>query len=271
VADAARLLADHLAADPERAGLFCDFDGTLTPIVADPATTRIDETTGALLADLAARLRVVAVVSGRPAAFLASQVSVPAVRLLGLYGLEQWRDGTATTHHEASAWADAVATARDRLAGWVADLPGVAVEDKGLSVAVHWRNAPDRDAAADAVARLTRRLADETGLAREPGKLVEELRPPVDWDKGSAVRSMVGEAALDRVAYLGDDRGDLAAFATVRDAGGVCVAVAHGEETPADLLAAADAVVDGHAGALAALRALRDVLEDPAGKTPGVR
>jgi trehalose 6-phosphate phosphatase len=271
VTDPARLLTDRFAADPGRAGLFCDFDGTLTPIVADPADSRLDEATDALLAGLARRLRVVAVVSGRPAAFLASRVGAPGVRLLGLYGLEQWRDGAATTHPEAAGWGDVVTRTRDRLARLVDDLPGVAVEDKGLSVAVHWRNAADRDAAGAAVAGLAARLAEETGLAREPGKLVEELRPPVEWDKGSAVRSTVDQTGLEHVAYVGDDRGDLPAFAATRAAGGLCLAVDHGEETPAELLAAADAVVDGQPGVIALLRVLRDALEGENGDTPPVR
>lgn len=276
-------LAGHLLADPGRAGLFCDFDGTLTPIVADPAASRLPGGSAALLRELAAALGVVAVVSGRPAAFLGSHVAVPGVRLLGVYGLEEWRDGRAVPRAEAAAWAETVAAVRERLPGLVAHLDGVRVEDKGLSVAVHWRNAPDRHAAEAQVGALTRRLAAESGLAREPGKLVEELRPPVDWDKGAAVRAVAAEAGLERLAYVGDDRGDLAAFAAVHDLGGLCVAVAHGPETPQELTAAADAVVVGHEGVTELLRTLAGALTSgaarprPAGPraarraTPGAR
>lgn len=260
MADAAALLVAHLAADPPRAGLCCDFDGTLTPIVDDPATTALSEHAGELLDALAGSLGAVAIVSGRPAAFLASRVDIAGVRLLGLYGLEEWQDGRAVPRPEAAAWAGTIAALRERLPALVGDLAGVTIEDKGLSVALHWRNAADRTRAGAEVGALARRLAAETGVVREPGKLVEELRPPVDWDKGAAVRAVRADAGLVRVAYIGDDLGDLAAFRAVADLGGVAVAVAHGTETPPELLDAADAVVDGHEGALAALRALRDAL-----------
>jgi trehalose 6-phosphate phosphatase len=258
---AARLVGDHLASAVEQAGLFCDFDGTLAPIVADPATSRLPAAAAPLLIALAARLRVVALVSGRPADFLAARAALEGVRLLGLYGLEEWNDGHAVARPEAASWAGVVRAVRDRLPGLVGHLSGVQVEDKGLSVAVHWRNAAERARAEVEVAGVVRALAGETGLHREPGKLVEELRPPVAWDKGSAVRAVAADAGLTRLAYIGDDRGDLAAFAAVRALGGVGVAVAHGDETPPEVIDAADVAVDGHAGVLALLTGLRSRLE----------
>lgn len=252
-----RRVADHLAADPARAGLFCDFDGTLVPIVADPDASRLPDVARELLADLATQLRVVALVSGRPAAFLGARAGVPGVRLLGLYGLEEWRDGSTTVRPEAEAWTGAVRRVAERLPALVGALEGVRVEDKGLSVAVHWRNAADRERAEAMIAPVVERLARESGLHREPGKLVEELRPPVDWDKGRAVRAVAAEAGLTRLAYVGDDRGDLQAFDAVGALGGIRVAVDHGEETPPVLLAAADGSVRGPEGVLALLDAVR--------------
>jgi trehalose 6-phosphate phosphatase len=257
---AAHRVVAHLAVEPARAGLFCDFDGTLVPIITDPDASRLPDAARVLLADLAARLRVVALVSGRPAGFLAARAGVAGVRLLGLYGLEEWRDGAITVRREAEPWAGVVRDVAARLPALVGALPGVRVEDKGLSVAVHWRNAADRVEAEALVIPVVEQLARETGLHREPGKLVDELRPPVDWDKGRAVRTVAAEAGLTRLAYVGDDRGDLQAFAAVHALGGISVAVDHGAETPAALLAAADASVDGHEGVLALLGALRDQL-----------
>lgn len=253
-------LTARLAADPARAGLFLDFDGTLCDIVEDPATSRMTEGVAPVLADLAAHLGSLAVVSGRPASFLAERAPIPGVRLLGLYGLEEWRDGARVPRPEAARWQGAVDEATARLVESLAGTDGVNVEVKGLGVAVHWRNAADRDRARRRVAALVADIAESTGLAREPGKLVEELRPPVEWDKGSAVRAVTAEDDLDPIAYVGDDLGDLAAFEAVRDAGGFAVAVEHGPETPTELRQAADVTLLGPAAVALWLGGLRDAI-----------
>jgi len=245
----------------ERAGLLLDFDGVLAPIVDDPASSAMPEELAAVLARLVRRLGCVAVVSGRPVAFLADRVAVDGVRLLGLYGLQEWADGGPRARPEAAAWHDVVDEVQDRMAAALAGAPGVVLEDKGLSVALHWRNAPDRDRAGRMVSQLVEALSAQTGLAREPGKLVEELRPPVDWDKGASVRALHRELALGEVVYVGDDRGDLAAFAAAHELGGAAIAVDHGEETPPQLRAAADAVIPGPEAVADWLARLADRLE----------
>lgn len=251
-------LLDRLAAEPARSALFLDFDGTLTPIQEDPQRSSLPPALVPVLADLAAALGVVAVVSGRPAAFLGERVRVEGVRRLGLYGLEEWRSGAAAARPEAARWQEEVDRARAVLERVLGGLDGVFVEDKGLSVAVHWRNAEDRAAAERAVDDAVGRLAGDTGLAAEPGKLVAELRPPVEWDKGSAVRAAVEESGASAVAYVGDDLGDLPAFAAVRALGGLAVAVDHGSETPAAVREACDETLAGPDEVAAFLVALRD-------------
>lgn len=231
----------------ERAGLVLDFDGTLTQIVDDPTTSAMLDGVEEVLARIARRLAVVAIVSGRPARFLADRAGIAGVKLLGLYGTEQWRDGDAVPRPEMLPWQSAVDDASDRFALAIAGHPGVVLEDKGLTVALHWRNAPDRDAAGAFVDQVAAEVAAETGLTQEPGKFVAELRPPVDWDKGSTVSALVSEHALDTVVYVGDDRGDLPALAAAQAAGGVAMVVDHGAETADEVRAAGDVVLDGPA------------------------
>lgn len=257
---AMRSVLERLAADPAHAGLFLDFDGTLAPIIDDPPSARMIPEAGPIVADLARRLGLVAVVSGRPAAFLGERAAIPRVRLLGLYGLEEWVDGQRRPRPETTEWAPAVARARVRLRDAFDGVDGVLIEDKALSVAVHWRNAADRDAAGLLVDRVVTDIAVDTGLAREPGKLVEELRPPVAWDKGATVRALADELELGALAYVGDDRGDLPAFEAVQERGGAAIVVAQGLETPPVLLEIADVVLQGAEGVVEWLRELRDAV-----------
>jgi len=141
-----------------------------------------------------------------------------------------------------------VRDARNALAGQLSALPGVRIETKPVSVAVHWRQAPDREAAAAEVERAAAGVAAATGLRLEPGKLVSELRPPIDVDKGVAVAELIREARPAVTAYAGDDLGDLPALRVVREAGGYGLVVDHGAETDPKLPAAADQVIAGTDG-----------------------
>lgn len=240
------LVVDRLSAALPRTALLIDFDGTLAPIVADPGDSALPAGTFAALERLASTMAAVAVVSGRPAAFLVDRVPVAGVRRLGLYGLEEAdRHGTVCARPEVAPWQPAVTRARAELERIATEVPGAWVEDKGLSVAVHWRGAADHEAAQAALAGPVAALARELGLAREPGKLVEELRPPVAWDKGTVVEAIVDEVAPSELAYAGDDRGDLPALRAVTARGGLAIVVDHGDETPPEVRAAADVVLDG--------------------------
>ncbi|MHB1928966.1 MAG: trehalose-phosphatase [Acidimicrobiales bacterium] len=235
--------------EPARAALMTDFDGTLAAIVADPQDAVPVPGAVAALGRLTGHLGRVAVVSGRPVRFLADRLSDLAgmVTLVGLYGLE-WIDGGAVVSDpDAEVYRAAVAEAGARAA---AGAPaGVTVEDKGLAVTIHARHAPAEHAWVEDFAAAT---AADLGLVSHVGKLSAELRAPVPVDKGTVVaRLSDGMAAA---GYVGDDRGDLPAFAALarlRAAGLSTLAVATtSDEAPPELLAAADLVVDGPAGVL---------------------
>ena len=256
-------LITRIGTQPDRTALILDFDGTLAPIVADPPAARMTVGVDEPLRVLAQCLGTVAIVSGRPAAFLGEHAAVPGVRLLGVYGTEEWRDDAPRPRNEALAWLPALDVARERLTTALVGNPGLLLEDKGLAVAVHWRNAHNRFGASAFVEQVVAGIVEETGLRQEPGKFVLELRPPLDWDKGTSVRAIVEEARPALTVFGGDDRGDLTAFAAVRDLGGVAVAVAHDSETPAEVLAAADVVVQGSAGMAAWLTRLAAAVAGP--------
>jgi trehalose 6-phosphate phosphatase len=241
------LLLAPLLARPDRAGIMCDFDGTLSPIVDDPARARPLPGAAAVLGRLAHHYRTVAVVSGRPVAFLREHFGGRGLVLSGLYGLEHLHGERIEEADGASAWRPVVAEVVTRAQG--PNGPGVDVEPKGLSVTLHYRNWPGREADTRAWVEAE---ADRTGLTVHPGRLCFELRPPIERDKGTVVRELA--AGLEAACFLGDDAGDLDAFDAL-DAlehdGLFAVRVGvRSAEGPAEILERSDVQVDGPAGAL---------------------
>jgi trehalose 6-phosphate phosphatase len=243
-------LSLQLTAAPEAVALFVDFDGTLAPIVSEPGEARPLPAAVTALTSLAERCAVVAVVSGRPLQFLEPWFP-PTIQLAGLYGLEQRVGGARLRDREAESWRELVSETA-RLA--IAELPAdVLVEDKGLSLTVHYRTSPHR---AGIVRLWVEHEARATGLQARPAKMSMELHPPVHRDKGQVINEWGRDARS--VLFAGDDAGDLPGFAALdvlADAGAATwrVVVA-GSETPDAVLAAADLAVDSP-GALADLLA----------------
>jgi trehalose 6-phosphate phosphatase len=214
-ADGERGLA-ALLAEPLRAVIAVDFDGTLAPIVERPEDAR--PAPGALdaLTSLGGSVGRVAVVTGRGAedvVRLGELHRVPRLHVVGHYGLEEWSDGELTSPEPSRA----VDQVRRRLPELLATAPtGVHVEDKKHSVVVHTRPAADPVAALADLTPLLQSLADEVGLETVPGRFVVELRPP-GVDKGAALRRIVSTYDARSVLYVGDDLGDLAAFDAIAE------------------------------------------------------
>lgn len=256
-------LLDPLRSRPHQAGVLTDFDGTLAPIVDDPTTARPLPAAVDALHRLAGIYRRVAVISGRPAAFLAEHLELAGrsttgagegLLAVGLYGLETAEGGQVTTDPRAEGWRGVVDEVAARADGAA---PGaVLVERKVLSVTLHFRTAP---AHGDWAGRYAAEEASRTGLVVHPGRMSVELRPPLPVDKGTVVEGLAG--GLGAACFLGDDRGDLPAFAVLdrlaaeRGMATVKVGV-RSEEAPDELLDAADLVVDGPEGALEVLSRL---------------
>jgi len=254
---------DALAKHPAASALILDFDGVLSPIVDDPTTSTMPESTEATLRNLAGTLGLLAVISGRQVEFLEDRVRVPGVPLLGSYGMEQSWDGERQLDPEAKTWLHRVRAARQLLSAQLEFDQGIRLEEKSVSVAVHWRQAPDHDAAGRRVREVATRVAAETGLRLEPGKLVEELRPPIAMDKGTAVTRLLAQRTsgnLTTLAYVGDDLGDLPALQVVKDGGGYALVVDHGHETDQRLLDIADETFDGTDGFAAWLARLAEAV-----------
>ena len=235
-------LVERLASAPEHAGLFLDFDGVLAPIVARPEDATVPPETCAELGRLAGRYRLVAVVSGRPSADVRARVGLDGIVYVGTHGLE--------LDPRAEDWRERV-HAFGEAATWPADQ----IEDKGLTVAFHYRDRDDEGAAVTELEALAARARGE-GFATRFGRKVLEVLPPLDSNKGTAVRRLLDESGLRRALVAGDDTTDLDAFRAVEELDcHVRVAVASAE-APALLRERAEIVVGSPAEFLELLRRL---------------
>jgi trehalose 6-phosphate phosphatase len=259
---------EAIVEDPTGAVIATDFDGTLSPLVEDPAMSRAAEGALDALARLARYVGQVAVVTGRPA-LVATELSgvsghpgLGRLVVLGHYGLERWEASTGAVTSEPVP--PGVAVAREKLPALLRDIgfPDAFVEDKDSSLAVHTRRLPDPVGALEALRTPLSVLAESVGLRLEPGNLVLELRPP-GIDKGVALRTLLESTDARSVLYAGDDLGDLAAFGALnelRSEGLRAVLVAARSSGATELAEAADIVVDDPAGVVTVLTALADAI-----------
>lgn len=209
----------RLSARPTLAVLL-DFDGTLATIAAAPDLVQLSET---VREDLRALSRapgtLVAIVSGRAVEDVRARVGIADLVYAGNHGLELAGPDWTWTLQEAETIRPAIGEICRRLAARLADVPGVLIEEKGLSASVHYRLTPHPrlEEVRIAVYEEASRLPPRTVTVR-PGKRVLELRPDVAWDKGAAaqvlLRRALGEdwSAQAWVVYIGDDRTDEDAF-----------------------------------------------------------
>jgi trehalose 6-phosphate phosphatase len=231
---------DRLAAEPALAALLLDVDGTLAPIVAEPEDARVPDGTRSELTRLAGSYGLVACVTGRPAEVARAIVGLPELTYVGEHGLE--------LDPEAEKWAEPIH-------GFAIEVPWVDVEVKPLSVAFHYRTAPDHERAREALEEVAAGALD-LGFRPRGGRMVLEVLPPVDASKGTAVRHLVKTTGLRRALYAGDDTTDVDAFRAVHELEvGVAVAV-RSAELPGAVEANADVLVDGTAGMLDLLSSL---------------
>jgi trehalose 6-phosphate phosphatase len=262
--DLAEALAP-LRADPSRAAVLLDIDGTLAPIVRHPEDAHVPENTRVALIAVARKYRVVACVSGRTASDARRVVSIGSIAYIGNHGGEVLRPGAskAEVEPEFAHWSRRVQEFAARQSTPELSRLRVRTEDKGPIVAWHWRGAPDEEAAQAAVQAIAE-AAEESGLKAHWGRKVLEVRPPVPIDKGGAVQRLLRDEDVDAALYAGDDVTDLDAFRALGalvEQGRLKTALRVGvrsDEGPPEIAQEADVVVDAGEGVRALLAALLD-------------
>jgi trehalose 6-phosphate phosphatase len=258
-------LIQPLREHPGRSAVLTDVDGTIAPIVHDPAAAAVPEGTRDLLRTLAERYALVGCLSGRRALDARRIVGLSELAYSGNHGFELLLPGDTEVRPDPSLDGHEADAPR-----FVEGLPpsgleraGIRTEDKGAIVALHWRGAAN-EAAAESLAQEIASEAEWEGLVPHRGRKVLEIRPNVAINKGIAVAALIPARPIDHALYGGDDRTDVDAFAalrTLQEDGeletSVCIAVAS-EESPPEVAETADLTVPGPEGFARVLEALAE-------------
>jgi trehalose-phosphatase len=204
-----------------RVSLFVDFDGTLVPIEANPASPRLGSGTAEALQSLSSRdFLVTTVISGRAVEDLYARIRIQGLIYAGNHGLEIFGRNFLFVEPQAAARRQKLERLCDELRVQLQPIEGAMVEFKGLTASVHYRRAAesDRPAIETAVRAAVAHMGDLFRL--NPGRKAFEILPRTSWHKGAAVRWIndhLGEESVLSV-YLGDDTSDEDAFCILPDA-----------------------------------------------------
>ncbi|MGH3930307.1 MAG: trehalose-phosphatase [Pseudonocardiaceae bacterium] len=242
--DTLQLALDAITDRLGNTGFYFDFDGTLAEIQDDPQTVQPVPGVMEALSALSGNIGRIGIISARNASFLCSRFGgLKGVQLYGLYGLEEiGADGTVVVGPEATPWIGVIEELLERA---LRELPGdVYVEDKGLSLGLHYRRAPHTRSVIEKWADV---VAAQVGVQVQQGRMVVELKPPISTDKGTILESHISE--LSAAWYFGDDVGDLPAYAVLHeraraDGSFSALAIAVGnDEAIDDVIRTADIIV----------------------------
>lgn len=252
VQQACALAAQVLRVRPS--ALITDLDGTLSTIVSAPEEASVLPGCRRALERLRDQLDLVAVVSGRPGSEAKGLLGLEGVIYLGNHGLDPWiggeRPGGLPAGQDGQAAWRSLQAALNELRESLAGQPSLRFEDKGATVSLHYRSAPDPETARPLVLAAAAESAARHGLAVGEGKMVVELRPSQWAGKGAGLEELALAHGLRGVVYLGDDRPDVHAFEALargreeRGLRGLSVGVV-GPESPPELADTADVVLAG--------------------------
>jgi alpha,alpha-trehalase len=202
--------------------LCLDFDGTLSPIVSEPGDARLLDGVEAVLRALV-ELTPVCILSGRDAGDVCARVGLPGILYAGSHGYEVMRfDGSRQPHEEALAYLPHLEAAERHLREATAAIPGVVLDRKRFSLAIHDRLVADGDL--EALYRIVARVSAEFPMLRSMrGKRVTEFLPNLDWNKGRALLWLLDMVGYDEGTQapiaIGDDITDEDALRAVRGRG----------------------------------------------------
>ena len=243
-----KYLFDHLDAVAELLsrtpfGLITDVDGTISEIAPSPREARVSPLCREQLASLTGQLELVAAISGRPALEVREMIGIEGMVYIGNHGLERWQNGAVEFIEGVQEYPARVIAALEELGSLLA-IDGLALENKGVALAIHYRHCPHRKRARQAILEKIATSAIASEFQTLEGRVVVELRPPLGVHKGTAVNALRESYRLRGGIYLGDDASDLDAFRVMHQKGFSALGVI-ADETPDEVAREADFTLNG--------------------------
>lgn len=207
---------------PAQSALFLDIDGTLAEIVPRPDMVEIPENVRQNIKGLQSALGgAVAILSGRNIQDIDRLLPGLSIAAAGSHGLEQRITGTEIKAPPANPHLERM---RNELEAFASAHEGILIEDKGRTIAVHYRQCPQFQK--DVEQEVEHLLQGAEGLTSMKGKMVVEIKPG-GWDKGTSIRAFMAEAVFSgrKPIFIGDDVTDEAGFAAIQELNGLAIRV----------------------------------------------
>ena len=231
-------------------GIISDFDGTLSMFADTPGGAAIVPEIAALIDTLAGKVAAFALVSGRGVVDLRQRFDRPWAVYYGNHGIEYWSEGGARNALLAEPWVEPMRSLLSKIGPL--GIPGAFIEDKGITLAVHYRLTADPAKSRETLLNRLKPLSDQFGFELSEGHSIFEIKPPIQVNKGTASETIIEDHDLKSVLFLGDDITDTHAMQRLRALANdperglqaLSVGVVH-DASPTLLLESCDLTADG--------------------------
>jgi len=230
-------------------GFITDIDGTISPSSVDPLHIAIPEKNLHYLSRLVPKMALVAILSGRATNEIARLVNISDVKYVGHYGLE-WSEGDRfILHPEARQYLSEMRSLAAEIQ-LLRDIPGVVIQDKGATISLHYRLSKQPEKTRESLINFLNKSPHVKHLQVIEENRVVGIVPPVDYNKGDAIASLILKYRLKSAVFMGDDTADVPAFRAIHaaeansDFKGVAILVT-GSDTPPGIIKEADYTLDG--------------------------
>ena len=233
-------------------GLFLDFDGTLSEIVDVPDEAKLYRNNGELLKELS-EFFPITILSGRSIESLLKRIKLPNLRFVGNHGMEILKDGEVVLPAVATSYLKNVADAFEALQTEITD-KNVFLENKKITISVHYRNVSDPETTKTILTPMVEKIAQDHQLEAFSGRMIFELRPPIEIHKGVAFEQIVRAEKMTAALMIGDDVTDTHAFIAAQklrlanECDAFSLAVID-DETASEVIETADFTLSGVEGA----------------------
>ena len=201
--------------DPQRTAIITDTDGTISEIAPTPQEAHVDEEMRKILRKISERYRVLAFISGRPVHEALRMVGVPEAIYVGNHGLEYIINGRYERLREVDDYLPIIRKCAIELKKKTPD-ENIIFEDKGICYSIHYRQCPDPKLTEERIMDTLREMPESRRIRVDHGRMLVELKPPVEYNKGLIVRKIIEESDVSSAVYLGDDVTDADAFRELR-------------------------------------------------------